>query len=153
MNHAEHAARLLDDLAVALGEGKPAWKNGACRLSIEGRELSFFYGEKKSAFFVQADLGELAALPDQEAAMTALLRKNHLWAGTVGGSFGLAEGRLLYVFRLDFPLPEDWETHSADLLPDLFPHIFGALEAAEERLNQTFGRDQAPAEEAGMLRV
>ena len=153
MSHAEHAARMLDQLAVALGEAKPAWKNGACSLRIEGRKFSFFYGEKESALFVQADLGDLSALPDAEAAMMALLRANHLWAGTVGGSFGLAEGRLLYVFRLDFPLPEGWEKHDADLLPDLLPHILGALEAAEDNLRAASGIVPDQPEETFLLRV
>ena len=155
MNHAEYATRLLEQLAEALEEPRPVWKSGACRLRIAGRDFSFFHGEKESALFLQADLGELSALPDPEAAMTALLRKNHLWSGTVGGSFGLAEGRILYVFRLDFPLPEGWEEHAADLLPELLPHILGALEAAEDRLRPASDRggEPAPLEESGVLRV
>ena len=153
MSHAEHAARLLDQLAVALGEAKPIWENGACSLRIEGRKFSCFYGEKESALFLQADLGELSTLPEQEAAMMALLAANHLWAGTVGGSFGLAEGRLLYVFRLDFPLPEGWEKHDADLLPDLLPHILGALEAVEDKLRPASGTLHDQPEETFLLRV
>ena len=156
MNHVEQATRLVSKLAAALGEPRPAWKNGACALRVEGRDFSFFCGEKPAALFLQTDLGELSARPNQEAALTALLRANHLWTGTVGGSFGLAEGRLQYVFRLDFPLPEGWAEHDEDLLPDLLPHILGALEAAEDRLGSPAGGGGAPAvpmDEEELLRV
>ena len=157
MNHIEHATGMVNKLAAALGQAKPDWRNGACALRIEGRAFSFFYGEKQAALFLQADLGELAALPDPEAALTVLLRANHLWTGTVGGAFGLAEGRLLYVFRLDFPLPKGWEEHDEDLWPDLLPHILGALEAAEDRLRRPAGEGGPPASraagETGLLRV
>ena len=154
MSHAEHAVGMLDRLAVALGEGKPVWKNGACRLPIEGREFSFFYGEKESALFVQADLGSLSALPDQEAALITLLQANHLWSGTAGGAFGLSEGRIFYVFRLNFPLPPDWEKHDEDLLPELLPHMLGALNAAEDRLRKEPGcAGPAGPEEPELLRV
>ena len=154
MSHAEHAVGMLDKLAADLGEAKPVWKSGACVLPIEGRELSFFYGEKESALFVQADLGPLSALPDQEAALITLLQANHLWSGTAGGAFGLYEGRIFYVFRLNFPLPADWEKHDEELLPELLPHILGALNAAEDRLRKVPGYDgPARPAEPELLRV
>jgi hypothetical protein len=160
VSHAEHVARLLDHLAVALGEARPVWENNACCLRVEDREFFFFYGEEESALFLQADLGELAALPDQEKAMTTLLRANHFWAGTAGGAFGLSQGRLLYVFRLNFPLPAGWEKYDKDLLPELLPYILSALEAAQDRLDRDKpDRDKPgrpapePAREANMLRI
>jgi hypothetical protein len=154
MNYAADAARLLARLGEALGEELKLEKN-ACHTRIQGRLLSFFYEEKFSALFVQAELAELSALPDPENGLEALLRSSHLWEGTAGGIFGLnpEDKRLYYSYRLDLPLPA-WPESEA-LLVELLPLLLGALEAAEDNLGIFEPQaEEAPAtEDAGFLRV
>ncbi|GHT92653.1 hypothetical protein FACS1894116_03190 [Betaproteobacteria bacterium] len=162
MNQKAAAAHLLAKLGQTLGQPLKL-EAGPCPCRLEGRDLAFFWSEKFSALFLQADLGPLDGLADPVAGLESLLRANQLWNGTMGGIFGLnpADGRLYYSYRLDFPvaLPSGTPLEDApveELLPALLPYILGALEAMEDRLHPAaaWNPDElGPVPPGGFLRV